>query len=107
VVHAELAEAQRDALERLVRQYVDRLVPDVADAAWSEIVDAGLDEVAFAWSGSLQPGEGHYYALTGPTFLVEYDNVQDGANHVHTVWRDLRHDWGADLLADHYRAVRH
>jgi hypothetical protein len=107
VAHADMGDAQRSALERLVRQYVDRLVPDVADAAWSEIVDTGLDEVAFAWSGGTRPGEGHYYALTGPTFLVEYDNVQDGANHVHTVWRDLRHDWGADLLADHYRAVRH
>jgi hypothetical protein len=107
VGHGELGGPGQAALERLVRQYVDRLVPDVAAASWSEIVDAGLDDVAFAWSGSVEPGEGHYYALTGPTFLVEYDNVQNGANHVHTVWRDLRHDWGDDLLAEHYRAVKH
>jgi hypothetical protein len=95
------------ALRRLLRQYVDRLAPAVADATWSAIEEAGLDGVAFAWAGSLDRGGPHYYALTGPTFLAEYDCVQDGANHVHTVWRDLRHDWGRDLLAEHYQAAAH
>ena len=44
----------------------------------------------------------HYYAVKGETFLLEYDNTQDGANHAHTVWRDLRRDWGTDLLAEHH-----
>jgi Protein of unknown function (DUF3500) len=34
--------------------------------------------------------------------LLEYDNTQNDANHVHTVWRDRRRDWGEDLLAAHY-----
>jgi hypothetical protein len=36
---------------------------------------------------------------------VEYDNTQDGANHVHTVVRDVRRDWADDLLAAHYRTA--
>jgi hypothetical protein len=43
----------------------------------------------------------------GPTFLLEYDNTQNNANHVHTVWRDLRSDWGKDLLAAHHAAHEH
>ncbi len=63
-----------------------------------------LPATTFAWAGPLERGTGHYYAVRAPTFLLEYDNVQDGANHIHTVWRDLRRDWGADLLAAHHAA---
>jgi hypothetical protein len=67
-------------------------------------VDAGLEAVRFAWAGPTEPGRGHYYAVRGPSFVLEYDNTQDGANHIHSVWRDLDGDWGEDLLAAHYRA---
>jgi hypothetical protein len=61
------------------------------------------DVMTFAWAGSAEPGQGHYYAIRGSELLIEYDNTQNGANHIHTVWRDVRRDWGEDLLADHYR----
>jgi hypothetical protein len=38
----------------------------------------------------------------GPTVLIEYDNTQNDANHIHTVWHDPRHDFGRDLLQAHY-----
>jgi len=100
--HGDMDAAQRQALDRLVRHYFDRVDPEVSQSSWRAVVEAGLSEVTFAWAGDLQPGRGHYYAITGPTFLLEYDNVQNDANHVHTVWRDLRHDWGSDLLAAHH-----
>ena len=37
----------------------------------------------------------------GPTFAIEYDNYQNNANHVHTVWRDFENDFAADLLRRH------
>lgn len=92
----------RRRLDGLVRCYLGRVHDDVADAAWQAVVDAGLDGVTFAWAGSVQPRQRHYYAIRGSTFLIEYDNTQSGANHVHTVWRDLRRDWAADLLAEHH-----
>jgi hypothetical protein len=49
-------------------------------------------------------GQGHYYAIRGPNLLIEYDNTQNGANHIHAVWRDATNDWGEDLLAAHYRS---
>ena len=60
--------------------------------------------ITFAWAGPDAPGRGHYYAIRGPRFLIEYDNTQNGANHIHAVWRDLADDWGEDTLAAHYRA---
>ena len=76
----------------------------MAEAVWDRLEAAGLDAVTFAWAGSAEPGQGHYYAVRGPTFLLEYDNTQNGANHIHAVWRDLENDWGDDVLAAHYRA---
>jgi hypothetical protein len=57
--------------------------------------------------GATKPGEGHYYRVQGSTFLIEFDNTQNDANHIHCVWRDFNGDWGEDLLADHYRNSPH
>lgn len=95
---------QGDLLEALVRQYLDRSPAAVADQAWSDVLDGGWGEVRFTWSGGLERGSGHYYAVTGPSFVLEYDNTQESGNHVHSVWRDRRQDFGADLLAQHHAA---
>jgi hypothetical protein len=107
VRHADLQRLQQADLERLIRLYVDRVRPDVADWQWRRIVADGLGEVTFAWAGSEEPGRGHYYAIRGPRFLIEYDNTQNGANHIHAVWRDLDNDWGEDLLRAHLAGARH
>ena len=78
------------------------MAEDVAAAEWARIEDAGLGATTFAWAGPAEPGRGHYYAIRGPEFLIEYDNTQNDANHIHAVWRDLTNDWGADALAAHY-----
>jgi hypothetical protein len=97
----------RALLVRLVRRYLDRAIGDVANAAWADIEGAGMEGVSFRWAGPVEPGHGHYYAVLGPTFLLEYDNTQNNANHIHTVWRDLRRDWGEDLLAAHHAEHEH
>ena len=102
IAYRDLALTARADLERLIRHYVDRARPEVATGEWERIATAGLDDVTFAWAGPEEPGHGHYYAIRGPRFLVEYDNTQNGANHIHAVWRDLDNDWGEDLLATHY-----
>lgn len=65
------------------------------------------DGARFAWAGADEPGHGHYYRIAGPRLLVELDNTQDGANHVHTVVRVPGGDFGDDVLAAHHRAHHH
>jgi len=73
---------------------------------WARFEAMGLERITFAWPGSDTPGEGHYYSVKGPTFLIEYDNPQNRANHIHSVWRDFTDDWGEDLLAWHYASAQ-
>jgi Protein of unknown function (DUF3500) len=106
LAYGDMADDQRALLERLVRHYLTRAVPEVAEAAWQRLSDTGLERVTFSWAGSTERGIGnkHYYAVQGPTFVLEYDNTQDDGNHIHSVWRDLERDWGTDLLKAHYAA---
>jgi Protein of unknown function (DUF3500) len=106
LAHGDMTPAQQELLTGLVRYYLGRVTPGAGEAAWGQIVAAGLDPVTFTWAGSERAGRGqpHYYAVSGPTFVLEYDNTQNDANHIHSVWRDLRRDWGEDLLAAHYAA---
>jgi hypothetical protein len=97
----DLDEAQQTALERLIRHYIDRSRAEVAETAWARLAADGLEQVTFAWAGSDEPGHGHYYAVRGSRFLIEYDNTQNGANHIHAVWRDAEGDWGDDVLGTH------
>lgn len=104
---SKLNRAQRQVLHRLIEEYVRRVRPDVADLDLAKIEKAGFGNVHFAWAGPETPGQGHYYRVQGPTFLLEYDNTQNNANHVHSVWRDFHGDFGEDLLAEHYLQSSH
>jgi hypothetical protein len=66
-----------------------------------------LERFRFAWAGSLRPGEACYFRVPGPATLIEHDNTQNAANHIHSVWRDLAADLGHDALAEHYRRQPH
>ena len=102
---AQMTGGQRDALLTLIRQYIERMPDELAAAELARIEVLGIDGIHFAWAGGLERRQPHYYRLQGPRFLVEYDNVQNGANHVHAVWRDPEGDFGYDVLAAHYAAA--
>jgi hypothetical protein len=89
-------------LMTLVEYYAYRLRPELASEDLQRIEQAGWEKIHFAWAGATDKGQGHYYRLHGPTFLVEFDNTQNNANHIHTVWRDAQNDWGEDILRRHY-----
>jgi hypothetical protein len=107
LAHGEMTAAQRALLLQLVEEYLGNMRAEVAAAQRAKIERAGLDAVRFGWAGGTRVGEGHYYRIQGPTFVIEYDNTQNGANHVHSVWRDLDDDFGGDLLRRHYAESPH
>ncbi|MBL9154977.1 MAG: DUF3500 domain-containing protein [Verrucomicrobiales bacterium] len=102
-----LTEAQKKTLRELIDVYVHRLRPEFAEADLKKIEAAGFDKIVFAWAGGLERGQGHYYRVQGPTFLLEYCNVQNNANHVHAVWRDFKGDFGRDILREHLATTPH
>ncbi|RMF86607.1 MAG: DUF3500 domain-containing protein [Planctomycetota bacterium] len=61
----------------------------------------------FAWAGGMEPGQGHYWRIQTPDYAFEYDNTQNKANHIHTVWRSFADDFGRDLLREHYEHADH
>jgi hypothetical protein len=104
---AEMTIAQQRQLRRLLELYAGRMADASAARQLRRIEDAGFGRLHFAWAGAHQPRNPHYYRIHGPTVLVEYDNTQSDANHIHTVWRDLENDFGRDLLRRHYARQPH
>jgi len=104
---AEMTAAQRDRLLALIDVYTSQMASDVAADRMARIRKAGVEKIAFAWAGGTEHGQKHYYRVQGPTFLIEYDNTQNDANHIHSVWREFDGDFGRDILREHIKSVAH
>ncbi len=113
---SEMSATQRALLRALIATFAEGFADDLRDARMAR-VRAGSDETLFfAWAGATVRGKQFYYRIQGAQFLIEFDASQDGGNHLHTVWRDFRQDFGAglgagtaagygrDLLRDHHTA---
>jgi Protein of unknown function (DUF3500) len=96
-----LGAAQKAGLRALLDVYLRRVPDALADQEAAKYEGGAVDRLWFAWAGPVERGEPHYYRVQGPGLLVEYDNTQRGANHIHTVWRDPERDFGGDALAAH------
>lgn len=104
----EMTAPQQALFKKLLHVYFDRYHVTLKSQVLNRLQKSDLKAIRFSWMGDQEPvrglGRGHYYRIHGPTFLIEYDNTQNNANHVHTVVRDLTNDWGEDLLKAHYEA---
>ena len=107
IAYSKLTKEQQGLFLSLLQEYATVQIEEIARQRLEAVRKAGLEGVKFAWMGGLEKGQPHYYRLQGATFLIEYDNTQNDANHIHTVWRDFKGDWGADLLALHYHTADH
>jgi hypothetical protein len=101
-------DAQQSALlVRLLDEYLAHMADDIAAERRARLQQTDFSRVTFAWAGATEVGQPHYYRIQGPSFLVEFDNTQNNANHIHSVWRDFNGDFGRDLLREHYAAAPH
>jgi hypothetical protein len=104
---ADMSPPEQAQLRKLLNTYAGRMSDAAARDQLERIERAGFGKLHFAWAGSAESGQPHYYRIHGPTVLIEYDNTQNDANHVHSVWRDLERDFGGDALRAHYTKHRH
>jgi hypothetical protein len=102
---SEMTPPQRELLMKVIDAYAGLMAPDLAADRMAKIKAAGIENVAFAWAGPIERGRQHYYRVQGPTFLIEFDNSQNMGNHVHSVWRDFRGDFGRDVLREHLKTA--
>jgi hypothetical protein len=94
VAFGDLNESQRDLMKALVESHAVNLPDEVASAWLDEIVAAGPEQVRFGWYGPADRSQPHAYKVQGPTFLIEFNNTQNNANHIHSVWRHTLGDFG-------------
>jgi hypothetical protein len=103
ISYNEMNKDQQVQLMRLITLYVKNYPFGFANEFMQKIEKAGLDKLKFLWMGEKQwGGKGHYYRIQNDVLLIEYDNTQNDANHVHTVVRDFTNDFGEDMLKRHY-----
>ena len=88
---------QQKLLGELLAEYLRNMPSDVERERTARINAAGRDKIFFAWWGDSAVDKPHAYRVQGPTFLIEYNNTQNEANHIHAVWRDLAGDFNVPL----------
>jgi hypothetical protein len=109
ILFSEMNAAQQKTFTQLLNVYLNKYNPELAADLRKRVEKAGLAKTYFAWAGSQTEaiGQAHYYRIHNPALLIEYDNSQNNANHVHTVVRDLTNDFGEDALQAHYKIHPH
>lgn len=104
---ADMGDPNRSMLKELIRVYTGNFRRERAEKLTSAFLDSGAEKIYFGWAGGTKPGEPHYYRIHAPGILIEYDNVQDGVNHIHSVIRSFDGDFGRDVIAEHYKNSPH
>jgi hypothetical protein len=97
LAYAQMSEDQKKLVQELLTEYLKNLPGDVEQERRSAINNAGIDKLFFAWYGGSELHDPHHYRLQGPSFVVEYNNTQNNANHVHSMWRNLNGDFGVSV----------
>lgn len=107
IMYGQLNRNQQLILLKLLDEYLSTIPAEQAEKRMNSIKNEELSEIRFGWAGATVLGVGHYYRIQGKSFLIEFDNVQNKANHIHTVWRDFDGDFGRDLIREHYMNSDH
>ncbi len=98
---SKMNDTQKEILRNLVNVYVNQVRTDMAQEKLLRLEEEGFDGLHWAWGGPVEEGKEHYYRIHGGNFVVEFDNRQNGANHIHSVWRDVENDFANDVLREH------
>lgn len=93
----EMSADQKKLLATLLSEYLRNMPADISARRRTAINAAGLEGIHLAWWGGRERNEPHAYRLQGPTFIIEYNNTQNSANHIHSIWRSLAGDFDVPL----------
>jgi hypothetical protein len=99
IAYSELNADQKTLMRALVESYASDMPDEVAKSWLDEIRRAGSEKVKFSWMGPADRSAGHAYRVQGPTFLIEFNNTQNEANHIHSIWRNMLGDFGIPIAS--------
>lgn len=102
-----LTPAQQTLLQALIEEYTGNLEREAATALLADIAVDGPGALHFSWTGSWNSARDRFsYRVHGPAILIDYLRMQGvgdaPGNHIHTVMRDPRNDFGEEWLGRHY-----
>lgn len=103
ITYDNLTPSQQKLLRDLIQVHASVQVKSEQERRLKAIEREGYSSLVFAWLGPIKRDTRHYYRIQGSGFVIEYDNTQADGNHIHTVWRDFKSDFGGDALAEHYQ----
>lgn len=99
--------AQRQLLIALIDEYLGDASDEAAARQRAAIVKDGPDKLHFAWWGPTDDPKARYmFRVQGPSIIIDYvreASPDGGFNHVHSIARDPRNDYGALWLEQHYK----
>jgi len=104
---SDFTQVQKTALNKLIVAYLLSMPHAIAQVRMEKINSEDMNSICFGWAGGTDAGIPHYYRVQGKSFLIEFDNTQNNANHIHSVWRDFNGDFGEDMLKEHYEHDHH
>ena len=105
IAYSSLNSTQQSLLMQLIEEVAAAQPGAIADERMERVRNNNTDDIKFTWIGGTEQGDAHYYRIQGVGFLIEYDNTQNDANHIHLVWREFDGDFGRDLIRLHYDNV--
>lgn len=97
-----MTKPQQELLLKLLRAHAEVQSDKEQARRMKQIEEEELSNLVFAWMGATERRARNYYRIQGKNLIVEFDNSQNNGNHIHTVWRNRKEDFGGDLLKEHY-----
>jgi hypothetical protein len=104
---SDMTDEQYAAINDLIALYANNVTAEAAAKRIATAEATAREDLHFAWAGADEARKGHYFRIQTPEFLIEHDNTQNDANHIHSIWRDYDGDFGRDLLSEHYKQFDH
>ena len=93
ISYRQLNRGQKKQLKEIIYLHLDRMEKAISQKARQLLEEENWNNITFSWAGKIEKLKAHYYRIQGQSFLIEYDNSQDKANHIHVVWREFKGDF--------------
>ncbi|MFN9719702.1 MAG: DUF3500 domain-containing protein [Planctomycetota bacterium] len=91
--YSEMSPEQQQLLKELLGEYMSAMPAQVVRDRLKSIEKGGIENIRMGWWGDSEVNKRHHYVIQGPTFIIEYNNTQNDANHIHAIWRSLEGDF--------------